>query len=179
MKEQIIEALRMLDTSDDENWTADGAPLMSKIEDLVGQDVTRDQVTEAAPGFSRGNPILPGEKPEPGENLNGTPEAGATNSTSEDNNESADAMDKNELEKIKATLDKQQDEIAKGLAKVNKQLDSIARKEAVENDSVAQAENFQRYLKGEQVKREAAAAQQKALVALLGQDKANQVAATS
>ncbi len=52
----IVEALAALDVDNDEHWTDDGAPRMSVLKDLTGQDVTRQQVTDAAPKFSRGNP---------------------------------------------------------------------------------------------------------------------------
>jgi len=51
----IREALSQLDGMDDAHWTADGAPATSAVSDLVGSKVTRAQITDAAPKFSREN----------------------------------------------------------------------------------------------------------------------------
>jgi len=50
----ITKALSRLDPENDDQWTAEGKPKMSAIEDALGRsDVTRAQVTAAAPGFDR------------------------------------------------------------------------------------------------------------------------------
>jgi hypothetical protein len=50
----INKALSRLDPENDEQWTADGKPKMSAIEEAMGRsDVTRAQVNAAAPGFDR------------------------------------------------------------------------------------------------------------------------------
>ncbi len=69
--EKIVEALQLLDTKDDAHWTANGLPKMDVINDLVKSDppLTRQQLTEFAPEFTREKPALPGgappEPPEP------------------------------------------------------------------------------------------------------------------
>lgn len=57
--EQIIEKLQDLDPDNDEHWTQDGAPRMAVIEESLGNEVTREQINEAAPQFSRENFVLP------------------------------------------------------------------------------------------------------------------------
>lgn len=50
----IVVALRQLDVNDDEQWNADGKPKMAAIEAIMGRtDVTRAEVTAAAPDFNR------------------------------------------------------------------------------------------------------------------------------
>jgi hypothetical protein len=54
----ILSALETLDPEVDEHWTEDGAPRL----DVVGKfipNVTREQVTRAAPLFTRSKPELP------------------------------------------------------------------------------------------------------------------------
>lgn len=55
-KEKILEALAQLDPLDDDHWTGDGAPRMDAVEKILGdKTVTRKDVFEAAPEFSRDN----------------------------------------------------------------------------------------------------------------------------
>lgn len=58
----IKEALGQLDTLNDEQWTGDGAPRVDAVEALLGEDVTRAQIIEVAPEFSRENPVLPDDE---------------------------------------------------------------------------------------------------------------------
>ena len=51
----IKEALSQLDALDDDVWTGDGAPKLDAVAELVGKKVTRKQVIEAAPQFTRDN----------------------------------------------------------------------------------------------------------------------------
>lgn len=59
MKEKIIETLLKLDTTNDNQWTQDGFPKVDVLKFLSGGETwTRDQISEAAPGFTRSNPII-------------------------------------------------------------------------------------------------------------------------
>lgn len=61
MKEKIIETLLKLDTTNDNQWTQDGLPKVDVLKFLSGGETwTRDQISEAAPGFTRSNPIIGG-----------------------------------------------------------------------------------------------------------------------
>lgn len=51
--EEILEAVRALDPKNDEHWTADGLPRLDAVENLLGGDVNRKAVTNAAPDFTR------------------------------------------------------------------------------------------------------------------------------
>lgn len=54
MTTKIQEALKQLDPANDDHWTADGLPRMDAVEKLVGSsDITREDVTNAAPDFTR------------------------------------------------------------------------------------------------------------------------------
>lgn len=54
----ILSALSALDLGDDEHWTKDGLPKTDVVSEAVGETVTRAQITEAAPLFTRENSVL-------------------------------------------------------------------------------------------------------------------------
>lgn len=60
MASQIVEALALLEVENDEHWTADGLPRVDVVTGLLGEEVSRKQITEAALEFSRENTTLPG-----------------------------------------------------------------------------------------------------------------------
>ena len=49
----IKEALGTLDKSNDDHWTADGLPRIDVVSAIVGEKVTRAQISEADPDFTR------------------------------------------------------------------------------------------------------------------------------
>jgi hypothetical protein len=59
----IREALSQLDTLDDAVWTAEGFPKIEAVKELLGHPVSRQDIINAAPQFSRSNPIVD-EKPD-------------------------------------------------------------------------------------------------------------------
>lgn len=58
----IREALSQLDTMDDDLWTANGDPKVDAVEKLVGEDISRQDIINAAPGFKRENPVVPDQE---------------------------------------------------------------------------------------------------------------------
>ena len=58
----IKEALASLDALDDEQWTQDGAPKTDVVSELVGHKVSRAEIIEMAPKFSRENMVVEDEK---------------------------------------------------------------------------------------------------------------------
>lgn len=61
---EIKEALAQLDGMEDAHWTADGAPATAAVSEILGRKVTRAEITDAAPKFSRENNDLSGPAPE-------------------------------------------------------------------------------------------------------------------
>lgn len=49
----IQEALDSLDTENDDLWTDDGLPLVEEVEKLVGEKLTRREITTTEPDFNR------------------------------------------------------------------------------------------------------------------------------
>jgi len=57
LKDKIVEALGMMDTMDDEQWTADGAPKVDAVAEIGDlENIKRADIINAAPKFSRENP---------------------------------------------------------------------------------------------------------------------------
>lgn len=54
----IREALSNLDPFNDDQWTDEGAPKIDVLKELLGRPVTRQEIIDAAPHFSKDNPIL-------------------------------------------------------------------------------------------------------------------------
>ncbi len=52
---EIKEALQLLDHKNDEQWTSDGVPLVSVVQELVGDTITvhRQMITDVDPSFTR------------------------------------------------------------------------------------------------------------------------------
>lgn len=55
----IVSALAQLDELNDDHWTADGAPVVQAVGAFLGRSVSRQEITAAAPHFSRKNTELP------------------------------------------------------------------------------------------------------------------------
>ena len=49
----IEQALQTLDKDADDHWTSDGMPRVDAVTNALGRDVTRKEITEAAPTFTR------------------------------------------------------------------------------------------------------------------------------
>lgn len=78
--QKIIAALKQLDTGNDNHWTTDGLPRLETVKFNAGdQSLTRDQVSQAAPGYTRSNPVLPEQDDASSNNGAGTNEPDSTN----------------------------------------------------------------------------------------------------
>lgn len=51
--ERIADVIKGLDPADEDHWTSNNLPALDVIGERVGQDVTRAQVNEVAPGYTR------------------------------------------------------------------------------------------------------------------------------
>lgn len=67
----LREALSQLDTLNDDHWTGDGAPKIDAVKEILGGPVTRQDIINTAPHFSRENPLL--EEPKVNEDGNQEP----------------------------------------------------------------------------------------------------------
>jgi hypothetical protein len=63
--QNIRDALARLDSMEDDHWTQDGSPRIDAVASFLGSSVTRQQIIDAAPHFSRMNTVIPVNKEEP------------------------------------------------------------------------------------------------------------------
>lgn len=59
----LKEALGLLDTMEDEHWTGNGDVRLDVLKEMLGRNVSRQEVLDVAPQFSRSNPVI--EVPDP------------------------------------------------------------------------------------------------------------------
>ncbi|CAM0068767.1 hypothetical protein VPHK251G3_0008 [Vibrio phage K251 g3] len=62
---KLIEVLGQLDPTVDDHWTQDGVARLDVVSALMESQVTRVQIQEVAPKFSRANPIVVTPKADP------------------------------------------------------------------------------------------------------------------
>lgn len=53
----ILDALKNLDTLDNDHWTKEGDPRIDVVSSLLGRTVTRQEIIDASPKFNRENPL--------------------------------------------------------------------------------------------------------------------------
>ena len=64
MSDRLIGILHQLDPENDAQWTSQNLPRLEAVEELMGQAVTRKELTEAAPDFNRESHAASMTKPE-------------------------------------------------------------------------------------------------------------------
>lgn len=60
----ILEFLAQLDPTNDDHWTANGSPKLQVVREMASYDFSRADILNAAPHFSRENPVLPNTEAE-------------------------------------------------------------------------------------------------------------------
>ena len=84
MKEVILAALAKLDPAVDSHWTADGLVNLNSFKFIAGGvSVTREQLEEAAPGFTRTNPVAGELEAQPSDPTQDLPAAGTDEAASD------------------------------------------------------------------------------------------------
>ena len=84
MKEVILAALAKLDPAVDSHWTADGLVNLNSFKFIAGGvSVTREQLEEAAPGFTRTNPVAGELEAQPSDPTQALPAAGTDEGASD------------------------------------------------------------------------------------------------
>lgn len=64
MKMSLLAALAQLDPSNDNHWTGEGLPRLDTVKFMTGDStVTREAVTQAAPGLTRATPLQGAQAP--------------------------------------------------------------------------------------------------------------------
>lgn len=168
MSERIIAALKALDASNPNHWTAEGLPRLETIRILMGdQTISRADISSCAPAFTRENPVVGDVVVAPtivvGETT-GLPEinqeAEATPAPVEPSLEDLLAQCKRRQEEVQKVIDDNQRE----LDNLNAEHDRLVSKIENQTKAVKQAANVQSYL---ETQKEILAQRHKARRALL------------
>lgn len=150
MSAQIHAALQQLDPQNDNHWTEDGLPRIETVRFLAKDSkLTRDDITKAAPDFSRTVPVIESE----GDGNGAAPETGGHGGPHPDAQAEAVQGLEAELAEAQAALDacsariaEAQKEQATRRAQVDRLLEALH--QARPSDSLAQ--NIQSYLTRQQ-----------------------------
>lgn len=128
----IVKALQQLDPKNDDHWTNDGLPRLDAIKGVSG--IKREDVTAAAPHFTKDNPVFEAPKADGGESTSGQgddaapspqgdeqqaqdDEQGAGEQGSDDEQQAQDEAD-DELEELPAELDEAEAAVQEAKAKL-------------------------------------------------------------
>jgi len=177
MQTRIREALAKLDTANEGHWTSEGMPRLDVMKDLVGQAVSRADITSAAKSFTRKTPNLETEAPE----LTGNGDsadvqesdivAGANTEEPSYVQEEEEADKKVEAEFVEAQ---------KGIDKANRRLlaaqaamDALITRRARAQSSVTTAHDVKAYQHSQNRQRQQGAARQRAMIEAFAAAKVN------
>ena len=90
----ILAALGELDSMEDDHWTNDGAPMVTVVKEILGENITRQEIIDVAPNFSRENMELPTqETPDQETAADETSDQEITDETSDDETASDETSD--------------------------------------------------------------------------------------
>lgn len=155
----IVKALQQLDPKNDDHWTNDGLPRLDAIKGVSG--LKREDVTAAAPHFTKDNPVFEAPKADGGESTSGqgadaapTPQAdeqqggddeqaqdeqdaGDDEQGSDDEQQAQDDAD-DELEELPAELDEAEAAVLDAKAKLAEAQEQQAAAQKVVNEAQAE-----------------------------------------
>jgi DNA repair exonuclease SbcCD ATPase subunit len=160
--DDLKSVLAQLDVNNDMLWSDDGAPRLDAVSSLAGRKVTRKELNEVAPGFSRLNPELDNLQPDQDDDQDDEPTL------------DAEAPELAEVERLQAEAAKAQeaaDKAAAAAAAIQRKLDEarVAYEEANAVPHQNQV-NIMQYLETQKQIRIARAEHRKAALAALNGD---------
>lgn len=153
MSERIVAALKTLDASNPNHWTAEGLPRLETVRILVGdQAITRADISACAPAFSRTSQVIGEVQVVP------TVVAGVTNGLPElDQSQEPVAAKELSDEEVVAELDgeiaaleKEINSAMQKLASLQSERDKFVSRIELKSKTLKSAENIQDYLKTQQ-----------------------------
>lgn len=177
MLDKIKEALAKLDVNNDDHWTGDGLPRLDVMKDLLGEAVTRADVTSAVKGFSRKTPEA--LNPEPTIDEGNNPESTGSGEVVVDEGEVvAESETVEEVEEVsdneEALIEKELEEATKVLQAAQKRhRDAVAAMDVVIAQREAKAagrttaHDIKEYQKSQAMQRARAAERRKLAVAAM------------
>jgi hypothetical protein len=154
----ILQALKLLKTEDDGHWTADGLPRLDVIGDIVqNKALTRDDVTRAAPTFTRDNPTTKVTKAPQEQSILNIPDSITPGETQPEVVVVDLEQLENELEIAKKELEEIQliiDEAQKNYMTIKQKIDALIESRENNKDPYANQKAITEYLKTQQRLRE-------------------------
>ena len=123
------QGLLKLDAANDDHWTSDGAPRLDVVSELLGVDVTREQVIEADPFFTRES-VVAAEEPDDGTLPEAQEEAEASEMTEADLLMQSMRMKQAQIDEAGKDVDKAQGVMKRLVAQMDvlaKQADKLTR----------------------------------------------------
>ncbi|QJI53349.1 hypothetical protein vBAcoSR7M_27 [Alteromonas phage vB_AcoS-R7M] len=145
----LLDALKKLNPGDDSHWTTDGLPLLTVVKDLYGSAVTRAQIAEVAPGFTRSKFDELGSSDSTDAELTEVKAVDVSDVVESDEVEPLETEETDSefsaLEKRKAEIQNTINEAKAELTKVVAQMDRIIEKNATHNDHISNMEMIKRF----------------------------------
>lgn len=154
MSNNIPEALAQLDTTNDEQWTSEGLPRLDVMSKLVGNPVSRADVTSAAKGFTRTNSKLEVLAPTPVVAVPAESEGEAIVAESEESEDTSEDLTEDEV--VEAALVEAQAnlvEAQKQVRKAQENMDVVITRRAKEDAGVTDAHRIKEYQRSQQAQR--------------------------
>lgn len=110
----IVKALQQLDPKNDDHWTNDGLPRLDAIKGVSG--IKREDVTAAAPHFTKDNPVFEAPKADGGESTSGqgddaAPSPQGDEQQAQDDEQGADDQDEQSSDDEQQAQDEADDEL--------------------------------------------------------------------
>lgn len=168
MAMSLIEALKNLDPENNDHWTSDGLPRLDVLKNLIGTQVTREQITALTKSFNRKNPTLDPQETKTAETSKETPDETLD---ADDSDEPVDLSDEEAIEK-------EMEDAQEALAKAQKRhraaveaMDVVISKRDARNASKTTATDIKAFQKSQQAQREAEAKKKAALDKFLSSQK--------
>ncbi len=118
-KKTIKEALEELDSANDDHWTGDGLPDLKTVRGIVGSKVTREEVTNEAPYYTRDH--CSHEAPEGTESEEGDEEEVEEDETGEDAEKAAAEFTR--LNELATKMDEEIEQMKRDRAELQIELD--------------------------------------------------------
>ncbi|ANO57520.1 hypothetical protein [Vibrio phage vB_VhaS-tm] len=164
---KLLEVLGQLDPTKDEHWTQDGVARLDVVSELMGSQVTRAQIQEVAPKFSRANSNVvtskkdpfadAGEEDKPEMLGTGTTSAESEGSTQTDPEPTPEPVDPQEQKTYEQQVEDEYNaaKVAfeasqRRLARATELMDDLIRARESEQQNVSFTQNVQAYLKSQQ-----------------------------
>jgi len=180
MSQKIRDALAKLDTANEGHWTSEGMPRLDVMKDLVGQAVSRADITSAAKSFTRKTPNLDTEVPEQTGNGDSADVRESDIVAGANTKEPSYVQEEEVEEEADKKVEAEFVEAQKGIDKANRRflaaqtaMDALITRRARAQSSVTTAHDVKAYQHSQNRQRQQGAARQRAMIEALAASRVN------